>query len=137
MTRTERSTSLRAIMKDRSQPRNAMGQELKKDGAGPHNWGALRYEQELEEDAQFDGEREYDGEEAPVPREEGTTSARRPSVTLTEEEKRRAAEIRKNALRSPDVDLAAIARSSHAVSHSQDEQPTPVTGVSTGTKNSP
>ena len=62
MTRTERATSPRAILKDRSVPRNAMGQELKKDGAGTHNWGSLRYEQELEDQAQFDEERELENE---------------------------------------------------------------------------
>ena len=49
-------------MKDRSLPRNAMGQEHKKDGAGLHNWGSLRYEQELEEEAEQDEEREHEGE---------------------------------------------------------------------------
>ena len=62
MTRTERSTSPRAIIKDRSLPRNAMGQELKKDGAGPHNWGSLRLEQELEEGADYDEQRELEEE---------------------------------------------------------------------------
>ncbi|GJE93067.1 hypothetical protein PsYK624_092260 [Phanerochaete sordida] len=126
MTRTERSTSPRAILKDRSVPRNAMGHELKKDGAGPHNWGSLRLEQELEEGADFD-ERDEDEDGAAPPPEPKAKDAppRRQSVTLTEEEKRQAADVRKNALKSPDVDLAAIARSSHAVSHTTDDKNSP------------
>lgn len=59
MTRTERATSPRAILKDRSEPRNAMGKEMAKNGAGPHNWGSLMDERELEEAALEDEEREF------------------------------------------------------------------------------
>ena len=62
MTRTERATSPRAIIKDRSEARNAMGKEMTKKGAGPHNWGSLMDERELEEAALEDEVHELEQE---------------------------------------------------------------------------
>lgn len=62
MTRTERATSPRAIIKDRSESRNAMGRDMAKGGAGPHNWGSLMNERELEDAADEDEERELEEE---------------------------------------------------------------------------
>lgn len=62
MTRTERSLSLRALAKDRSEARNGMDSSLPKGGAGAHNWGSLEAEYShetaaiLDEDAEFDGQ---------------------------------------------------------------------------------
>ena len=70
MTRTERATSPRAIIKDRSLPRNAMGKEIAKGGAGRHNWGSDLNEDELEEAAYADEQRELE--------EEGSGEWRRP-----------------------------------------------------------
>jgi hypothetical protein len=51
MTRTERSHSLRALIKDRSEARNGMDTSLPKGGAGAHNWGSLESEFLYETDA--------------------------------------------------------------------------------------
>jgi hypothetical protein len=48
MTRTERSHSLRALVKDRSEARNGMDNSLRKDGAGAHNWGSIHTEYDHE-----------------------------------------------------------------------------------------
>lgn len=57
MTRTERATSPRALMKDRSEARNGYDNSLRKGGAGAHNWGSLddegRFEREgLDDEAE-------------------------------------------------------------------------------------
>jgi len=44
MTRTERSHSLRALVKDRSEARNGMDTSVPKGGAGAHNWGSIHSE---------------------------------------------------------------------------------------------
>lgn len=58
MTRTERSLSLRALAKDRSEARNGMDSSLPKGGAGAHNWGSLNaelaHENDADEDAEFE-----------------------------------------------------------------------------------
>jgi hypothetical protein len=58
MTRTERSHSLRALLKDRSEARNGMDSSVPKGGAGGHNWGSLDQAREItalvDEDADFD-----------------------------------------------------------------------------------
>lgn len=41
MTRTERSHSLRALARDRSEARNGMDTSVPKGGAGAHNWGSI------------------------------------------------------------------------------------------------
>lgn len=41
MTRTARAAFPRAIIKDRSQSRSGLKKEMKKGGAGGHNWGKL------------------------------------------------------------------------------------------------
>jgi hypothetical protein len=51
MTRTERSHSLRALLKDRSEARNGMDTSLPKGGAGAHNWGSLDSEYDHENNA--------------------------------------------------------------------------------------
>lgn len=48
MTRTERSVFPRAMLKDRSESRSGLDKSLRKNGAGPHNWGSLDDERELE-----------------------------------------------------------------------------------------
>ncbi|KIP04824.1 hypothetical protein PHLGIDRAFT_19880 [Phlebiopsis gigantea 11061_1 CR5-6] len=122
MTRTERATSLRAILKDRSEPRNAMGKEFIKGGAGPHNWGSLVDERELEEAALEDAEQREQGQETDTAE---PTAGRKASVSMSPEERQKALNFRKNAFKSPNVDLASIARTSGAVSHS----PTDTTAV--------
>lgn len=67
MTRTERATSPRALLKDRSEARNGYDNSLRKGGAGAHNWGSLddegRFEREGQEDEVDDFEQaEAEGE---------------------------------------------------------------------------
>ena len=54
MTRTERSHSLRALIKDRSEARNGMDSSLPKGGAGAYNWGSINSEYYLENAAAVD-----------------------------------------------------------------------------------
>lgn len=57
MTRTARAAFPRAIIKDRSQSRSGFSKEMKKGGAGSHNWGKLgeiENENELEYDSEGD-----------------------------------------------------------------------------------
>ncbi len=117
MTRTERATSPHAIIKDRSQSRTGIDRHTPKGGAGPHNWGSLLQERDLEEGALYDEEREFEasagGElsfrqstivpnrklvanETEVPTREHRSS----SVSVTEEDRERALQFRKNALKS-------------------------------------
>ena len=67
MTRTERATSLRALLKDRSEARNGLDTSMRKGGAGAHNWGALSDEARLERDARADGDDEYEKERGEDP----------------------------------------------------------------------
>jgi len=112
MTRTERSLSPRAIIKDRSESKSGMDKALRKGGAGGHNWGNLNDEYLYETEA-LDDERQ----ESVANKEE---SADKPGLTrrtseASEEDLNAAREIRKRALKG-DIDLASIARSSAAVS---------------------
>ncbi|ETW77520.1 hypothetical protein HETIRDRAFT_243856, partial [Heterobasidion irregulare TC 32-1] len=118
MTRTERAVSPRALLKDRSEARNGLDTGLRKGGAGAHNWGALNDEARFEREGADDEESEpRDGEGAFAPTTH-STCAHRSSVLLpvTEEDRENALKVRKNALKDGVVDLAAIARSSVAVS---------------------
>lgn len=62
MTRTERATSPRAIIKDRSESKTGIDKRTPKGGAGTHNWGSLMDERILEDAAAYDQERETDSE---------------------------------------------------------------------------
>jgi hypothetical protein len=62
MTRTERSHSLRALIKDRSEARNGMDNSVPKGGAGGHNWGTLDSELEYQNAAIADEAAEFDDE---------------------------------------------------------------------------
>jgi len=111
MTRTERSLSPRAIIKDRSESKSGMDKALRKGGAGGHNWGNINDEYFLETEA-LDDERQES-----VANKESTDKpvlTRRTSET-SEEDLNAAREVRKHALKAG-VDLASIARSSAAVS---------------------
>ena len=56
MTRTARSSFPRAISKDRSESKSGTDKHMRKDGGGPHGWGRLTDEQELENAAILDEE---------------------------------------------------------------------------------
>ncbi|KAG6380242.1 hypothetical protein JVT61DRAFT_8334 [Boletus reticuloceps] len=115
MTRTERATFPRALVRDRSESKSGLDKSLRKGGNGGHNWGSLV-------DASYHGALE--GEEQALATADDrrdsldkNTSGRR-SNSLTEEEKRLARDFRRTALKGQDIDLSAIARTSAAVSNS-------------------
>ena len=56
MTRTERSLSLRALAKDRSEARNGMDSHVPKNGAGAHNWGSFKDDRTAILDDEFEDE---------------------------------------------------------------------------------
>lgn len=64
MTRTERSAFPRAVIKDRSESRSGLDKSIKKNGAGPHSWGSLADERNLEYGAEDDEENELREEAA-------------------------------------------------------------------------
>ncbi|KAI9513377.1 hypothetical protein F5148DRAFT_511 [Russula earlei] len=132
MTRTERSHTLRALLKDRSEARNGMDSSVPKGGAGAYNWGSLDYELDYEnaamvdefEDQAAEGDDDDEGE-APLarpshPRPKKPVAVRRMSSGVTDQDRENAIRIRKNALKSNngEINLADIARSSVAVSGS-------------------
>ncbi|KZT05594.1 uncharacterized protein LAESUDRAFT_813407 [Laetiporus sulphureus 93-53] len=126
MTRTERASYPRAIIKDRSEAKNAMDKHIPKGGAGAHNWGDVQHEHEYEEEGSLDEDAEREESGARPPAEQRPTPERRTS-SLTEEELQKAREFRKKALKSEGVDLAAIARTSAAVSLSPPNREAPIT----------
>jgi len=48
MTRTERATFPRALLRDRSESKSGLDKSLRKGGSGHHNWGSVRDESYLE-----------------------------------------------------------------------------------------
>ena len=97
-----------------------MNKRTPKGGAGPHNWGSLSNERDLEDAAMFDQE----GEEAEgmsrflkqfykqqlietsavepeVPPAGAGENRRTSSASVTDEERKEALKFRKNALKSP------------------------------------
>jgi len=124
MTRTERSSYPRAVKKDRSESKTGMDKSLRKDGAGPHNWGALKDELELERAADDDEgleEEEFEGtEDTPnaavrpgvdIPADAGTKGG------VSTEEVEKARQFRAKGLKE-NPDLASIARTSAGASTS-------------------
>jgi len=126
MTRTARSAFPRALVKDRSESKSGHRDDkhVRKDGAGPHGWGSLADEKALEEAAFNDEQLEFYGDGSSQPSEvieigklSGSESNASSSST-SGEELESAKEFRKNALKGKGIDLAAIARTSAAVSTS-------------------
>jgi len=123
MTRTERATFPRAIIKDRAESKSGMDKSTPKQGAGPHNWGSLIDERELEDGADLDEVREL--EESGIRKPSPPAFERRTS-SVSDEDREKAREFRKNALKADGLDLSAIARTSSAVSTSPPRQISPV-----------
>ncbi len=59
MTRTARASYPNALNKDRSEAKNGMDKRIPKKGAGPHNWGRIEDELEIENAALEDEEAEF------------------------------------------------------------------------------
>ncbi|KZV76331.1 hypothetical protein PENSPDRAFT_680280 [Peniophora sp. CONT] len=114
MTRTERAVHPRALAKDASVSRNGFNSNMRKGGAGAHNWGTVDDEARYEYEADV-----FDNEGAAT--EEKDADASRPALprSISEEERTKAIATRKRALsKGADIDLSEIARTSSAVSSS-------------------
>ncbi|KAF8480091.1 hypothetical protein DFH94DRAFT_740247, partial [Russula ochroleuca] len=120
MTRTERSHSLRALAKDRSEARNGMDTSVPKGGAGAHNWGSLNAEFAIESEAMLDENAEFEDQAAGASElQPNKPTAVRRTSSVTDEDRENAIKVRKNAFKSNGgIDLVEIARSSVAVSGS-------------------
>jgi len=133
MTRTERATFPRALVRDRSESKSGLDKSLRKGGNGHHNWGSLANESYLEaaalDDEEVDDLAENENKKD-VEKSETPAVERRPN-SLTEEERRLARDFRKNALKAQEIDLSAIARTSHAVSVSPPGRVTITSGAET------
>ncbi|KAF8496309.1 hypothetical protein JB92DRAFT_3126148 [Gautieria morchelliformis] len=126
MTRTERSFSPRAVIRDRSESKSGLDKSSRKGGAGAHNWGSYADEQDHEYRALEDYEDEGLAAAEDVKEElaadvskashDGSLTERRSSV-VSEQERQQAREFRAKALKDGS-DLGAIARTSAAVSSS-------------------
>ncbi|KAF8916698.1 hypothetical protein CPB85DRAFT_1289123 [Mucidula mucida] len=139
MTRTERAVFPKAMLKDRSESRSGLDKSLRKNGAGQHNWGRLADERELEFAALDDEAMDMQKEETDVDADtasqtsDSTTDSNKPAVArsasyMSDQELETAKEFRKNVFKG-EVDLAAIARTSSAVSTSPPDHKTIVTPV--------
>ncbi|CCL98260.1 uncharacterized protein FIBRA_00254 [Fibroporia radiculosa] len=127
MTRTERAAYPRAIIKDRSEAKNAMNKRTPKSGAGGHNWGDLQHERDFEEAGMLDEEAEPRDTEVVRSREPAPERpVQRRTSSLSEEELQQAREFRKRALKRENIDLASIARTSAAVSVSPPNRDVPI-----------
>jgi len=125
MTRTARSSFPRAIVKDRSESKSGHDKRIRKDGGGPHGWGRLADEKELESAALYDEQLEFNEEaisgQVKMARDAGSPGRIQRTVSTSstsEEDLESARKFRKNALKGDGIDLAAIARTSAAVSTS-------------------
>ncbi|KAI0672157.1 hypothetical protein C8Q78DRAFT_1077719 [Trametes maxima] len=120
MTRTARSAYPSAIAKDRSEAKNGMDKHIPKGGAGPHNWGRLEDEYELESAALEDEQDDFEETtgKASVNHDAERPKTERRGSSLTPEEVQQGLEFRKNALKSPFTDLGSIARTAPAISTS-------------------
>ncbi|KAJ7118417.1 hypothetical protein C8R43DRAFT_1153411 [Mycena crocata] len=119
MTRTSRSASLRSVLKDRSESKTGLNNALRKNGGGAHNWGSLENERDLEFAGIDDGQQELDELEDNDDDSASAHSDERTSLlSRSEEEIATARKFRMNAFKGEGVDLAAIARTSAAVSGS-------------------
>jgi len=124
MTRTSRAAFPRALVKDRSESKSGHRDDkhVRKDGAGAHGWGSIADEKALEDAALNDEQLEFYYEADTSGPEEivksGVLERTASSSSTSGEELESAKEFRKNALKGEGIDLAAIARTSSAVSYS-------------------
>jgi len=123
MTRTVHATFPRALLKDRSESKSGHRDDkhVRKGGAGAHGWGSLADEKELEEAGLNDEGLELYAEYHRELVEDGKHDALETTASSSStsgEELESAKEFRKHALKGKGIDLAAIARTSAAVSTS-------------------
>ncbi|KZV92346.1 hypothetical protein EXIGLDRAFT_749733 [Exidia glandulosa HHB12029] len=127
MTRTERATHPRALVKDRSESKSGLDKRVQKNGAGAHGWGSLADEydhefagQVLDDDSDTEAATPAAGSK-PIP-------VRRSSGEPTDEDRESAKQLRAK----KDLDLGSIARTSAAVSQSP-----PKAGLQTAVTDAP
>ncbi|KAG1819205.1 uncharacterized protein BJ212DRAFT_1344682 [Suillus subaureus] len=130
MTRTERAVFPRALLRDRSNSKSGLDKSVRKNGSGQHNWGSINDERYLEAAALADKEEE-EFEEDTTDQQRNNSVHKKPEPekranSFTEEERESARQIRKNALKAPDIDLSMIARTSSAASTSPSTRSPPV-----------
>ncbi|KAG6861151.1 hypothetical protein C0995_003419 [Termitomyces sp. Mi166 len=125
MTRTARSSFPRAINRDRSESKSGLDKSIRKNGAGAHSWGSIADEREHElaalDDEEYDLEPESMSDNlssSSESLEEKKPAFQRSNSALTSNELEDAKQFRKNALKTNNLDLSAIARTSSAVSTS-------------------
>ena len=115
MTRTERATFPRALIRDRSESKSGLDKSLRKGGGGTHNWGSIADEGYLEAAALEDEQESLSAEQdrrdsrafitaidCPVAHFSSAVEkhpSERRSNSLTEEDKRLARNFRKTALK--------------------------------------
>ncbi|KAI0761347.1 hypothetical protein BD413DRAFT_617084 [Trametes elegans] len=133
MTRTARAAYPSAINKDRSEAKNGMDKHIPKGGAGPHNWGRLEDEYQLESAALDDEEADFEETtgKVSVNHDAERPKGERRGSDLSPEEIKQGIEFRKKALKSPDVDLGSIARTAPAISSSPNQPTTIATDADT------
>ncbi|KAF7327122.1 hypothetical protein MKEN_00288600 [Mycena kentingensis (nom. inval.)] len=128
MTRTARSSSLRSMLKDRSENKTGVSGALRKNGGGAHNWGSLENERDLAFAGIDDGAAELEEEREDPESLDGSSDsgsdelttfkkAQAPLSPTTEADIALARKFRTNALKAG-ADLSAIARTSVAMSSS-------------------
>ncbi|KAH9848136.1 hypothetical protein C2E23DRAFT_845546 [Lenzites betulinus] len=137
MTRTARASYPSAVNKDRSEAKNGMDKHIPKGGAGPHNWGRLEDEYELESAALDDEQAEFEDAtgKVSVNTDAEPPPAERRGSSFTPEDIQQGIEFRKNALKSPTVDLGSIARTAPAISTSPTQATPVVTDADTKVRN--
>jgi len=132
MTRTERSTSPRAILKDRTESKSGFNKSLRKQGAGGHNWGSLRDELDHEREALEDNGQLDDADELNVdanadirPSFDAPTDIDKTNAVMSEDDVQKAREFREQGLNG-EVTLGDIARTSAGATS---EHPAPAVEV--------
>ncbi|KAJ7742591.1 hypothetical protein B0H16DRAFT_1563077 [Mycena metata] len=100
MTRTSRSASLRSVLKDRSESKTGLNNNLRKNGGGAHNWGSLENERDLEFAGIDDGQHELDEElgdddDSQSAHSDDLTSLKKPSSPVLERSEEEIATARK------------------------------------------
>ncbi|KAG5643937.1 hypothetical protein DXG03_009349 [Asterophora parasitica] len=125
MTRTARASFPRAIVRDRSESKSGLDKSVRKNGGGPHNWGSLADEKDLEFAALDDEELELEEElgestdnlsaQSDSSLEDKKPGVQRTTISRSNDELKTARKFRKHALKNGNLDLSDIARTSSAV----------------------
>ncbi|KAF5384361.1 hypothetical protein D9615_003150 [Tricholomella constricta] len=125
MTRTARASFPRAVIRDRSESKSGFDKSVRKNGAGAHSWGSLADDKLLDFAAMDEQEFEYEEEvdsssnsSHSEPLEEKKPGLQRTNSVVTNDELETARNFRKNVLKTANLDLSAIARTSYAVAAS-------------------